>query len=321
VNSTTPANAGAARQIVPFHAKWWSYQRERFPLIAHGLLIAAFSFCAVSISAMLRGSSGVPGGRSILVAFATCFCFFLQLRIADEFKDLEEDARYRPYRPVPRGLVTLRELGWLFVIVAAIQLGLALWLDRRLLVLLGVTWTYLALMSKEFFVADWLRPRAVLYMLSHMLIMPLVDLYATSTDWLPRQGHPPHGLIWFLLASYCNGLVIEMGRKIRSSEDEEAGVATYSRLWGRRIAVITWWCALLATALLAAIVATQLHHFAPIATILLLALAGAAIVGTIFLARPKAGRGRWIENCSGLWTLTLYLSLGALPHVLARAGR
>jgi len=35
-------------------------------------------------------------------------------------------------------------------------------------------------MSKEFFVADWLRRRPVLYMLSHMVIMPLVDLYATS---------------------------------------------------------------------------------------------------------------------------------------------
>ena len=41
--------------------------------------------------------------------------FFLQLRIADEFKDFAEDSRFRPYRPVPRGLVTLTELGWVGV--------------------------------------------------------------------------------------------------------------------------------------------------------------------------------------------------------------
>ena len=41
------------------------------------------------------------------MAVVTSFLSFLQLRIADEFKDFDEDSRYRPYRPVPRGLVTL----------------------------------------------------------------------------------------------------------------------------------------------------------------------------------------------------------------------
>src|SRR5690606_31401222 len=95
-------------------------------------LIAAFSFCAVSLSAMLRTDPqqpAWPAWQSALVAFITCFGFFLQLRIADEFKDLAEDTRFRPYRPVPRGLVSLRELGWLFVIICALQLMLALWRD------------------------------------------------------------------------------------------------------------------------------------------------------------------------------------------------
>ena len=108
--------------------RWWVYQRERFPLVRHGPLILAFSFSAVSFSWMLRSPSGWPSPVSAVVAFASCLIFFLQLRIADEFKDDEEDARYRPYRPVPRGLVTLRELGGLFVLVGALQLGLALWL-------------------------------------------------------------------------------------------------------------------------------------------------------------------------------------------------
>src|SRR5215212_510570 len=136
-------------------ARWWVYQRERFPVFGHGILILAFSSSAVSYSAMLRGEW--PRVGSIVVAFVTCFLFFLQLRIADEFKDFEEDSRWRPYRPVPRGLIKLGELGVLFVIAAAIQLTLALLLNWRLALVLCGVWVYLALMSREFFVRNWLK--------------------------------------------------------------------------------------------------------------------------------------------------------------------
>ena len=90
--------------------RWWVYQRERFPVLAHGPLILAFSSSALSFSALLRGAREWPRPAALVAAFVTCLLFFLQLRIADEFKDFEEDSRWRPYRPVPRGLVTLREL-------------------------------------------------------------------------------------------------------------------------------------------------------------------------------------------------------------------
>jgi 4-hydroxybenzoate polyprenyltransferase len=134
--------------------RWWIYQKERFPLAAHGPLIAAFSASAVSYSALLRGR-GHPAA-SYLVAFVVSLGSFLLLRIADEFKDAEEDARFRPYRPVPRGLVTLRELGWLGGGVALVQLGLAACIGWPVVALLAVTWTYFALMSKEFFARRWL---------------------------------------------------------------------------------------------------------------------------------------------------------------------
>src|SRR5258705_1923128 len=110
---------------------------------------------------MLRGQ--MPGMISIGVAFATCFLFFLQLRIADEFKDFEEDSHYRPYRPVPRGLIKLRELGVVFVIAAALQLLLALALSWKLALVLAGVLIYLDLMSREFFVRDLLKARAFTY--------------------------------------------------------------------------------------------------------------------------------------------------------------
>src|SRR5688572_5095071 len=104
--------------------RWWVYQRERFPLLAHGPLIAAFSASAVSYSALLRGETR-PAAVSYVVAFLVSLGSFVQLRIADEFKDADEDARHRPYRPVPRGLVKLRELGAIGAVIAGGQLALA----------------------------------------------------------------------------------------------------------------------------------------------------------------------------------------------------
>src|SRR5688572_5778795 len=149
--------------------RWWIYQRERFPLPAHGPLIAAFSFSAVSYSALLRGAT--PNLAAALVAFAISLIFFAQLRIADEWKDAEEDALYRPYRPVPRGLVSLRELAALGFAGALVQLALAFWLAPLLALSLIVVWCYLGLMSREFFVPAWLKARPFTYMWTHMLIM------------------------------------------------------------------------------------------------------------------------------------------------------
>jgi 4-hydroxybenzoate polyprenyltransferase len=301
--------------------RWWVYQRERFPLLGHGLLIAAFSFSAVCFSALLRGPAGWPDPKAVVVAYLTALLFFLQLRIADEFKDFEEDSRYRPYRPVPRGLVSLRELGAVGVAAAGVQLALGLWLLPSLVLLLAGVWLYLVLMSKEFFAPGWLKARPVVYMLSHMVIVPLIDLYATACDWWPALGRPPAGLFWFVVVSYFNGLVIEMGRKVRAPADEEEGVATYSALWGRRAAVLAWLGAMAATAACAVQAARAIDFVLPVAVWLGGLLATAALVARGFLRDPAPGRGKRIELLSGLWTIGMYLSVGAVPllwRVLAR---
>lgn len=291
--------------------RWWIYQQERFPLLAHGPLIAAFSASAVGYSALLR--DGRPAAMSFLVAFLGSLGSFLLLRIADEFKDAEEDARYRPYRPVPRGLVQLRELAAIGVAVALLQLLLALSVGWPLLGLLAVTWAYFLLMSREFFARTWLKARPVAYLFSHMLIMPLIDWFATGCDWVRAGGGMPAGLFWFLAASFCNGLVIELGRKIRAPGEEEAGVETYSALWGRPRAITAWLAALGAT-LGCALAAAQRIGFLPVpATVLAGLFAGAVVLGIRFVMTPRPGRARGLEAWSGIWTLALYLALGVVP--------
>jgi 4-hydroxybenzoate polyprenyltransferase len=298
--------------------RFWIYQAERFPVFGHGLLIAAFSFSAVSFSTLLRGQVEWPGAGTVLVGFASAFLFFLQLRLADEFKDFEEDSRYRPYRPVPRGLVTLRQLGVLGALTALIQLGLALWLDPALLPLLLLVWGYLALMSKEFFARDWLKARPITYMWSHMLIVPLIDFYTTACDWLVAGEIVPHsGLAWFLVVSFFNGIVIEIGRKIRAPQDEELGVETYTVLWGRSRAVMAWLGALFLTALSAWLAAREIGFARPVGWLLAVLLVIGLLVALRFLGRPVTGHAKLIETMSGMWTILMYLSVGAIPLLMS----
>ena len=167
--------------------RWRVYFAERFPLGRHGLLVAAFSACAVLYAAMLGGSTDRLALPQFVAALVVCLLFFLQLRLADEFKDAAEDARYRPERPVPRGLVTLRELGWLFAGAALVQCATALWLHPGLFWVLLPAWAYLAGMTVEFGMRDWLKARPLTYLWTHMLIMPVVDFFATSTQTGPQN--------------------------------------------------------------------------------------------------------------------------------------
>lgn len=295
--------------------KWWIYQKERFPLAAHAPLILSFSFCAAAFSARLRANSW-PELGTVIVAFISCLLFFLQLRIADEFKDAEEDARWRPYRPVPRGLVSLKELGGLFVIASVIQLALALWWTKYLIVLLIVAWTYLAAMSFEFGMRAWLKSHPMIYLLSHMLIMPIVDFYATASDWLPNSTMPPKGLGFFLIASFCNGIVIELGRKIRAKEQEEEGVETYSVLWGASRASWVWAGMVVATAVFACLAAIEVASVTWVATILGVFVFFILMQVMMFSKQQTEKGSKRIELFSGLWTIILYLSLGIVPGLV-----
>src|SRR5258705_3742610 len=102
----------------------------------------------------------------------------------------------------------------------------------------------------------------------------------------------------FLWVSFFNGMVIEIGRKIRAHEDEEEGVDTYSRLWGRRKAVFAWMSAIALTAIFAAMAAWRIHFILVAGIFLAILLAAAAIVAMRYLAGSTSSRAKAIERMS-----------------------
>lgn len=300
-------------------ARLWAYQAERFPLVKHGVLIAAFGASATCLSALLRG--GAPSVLAIVVAVLVLFGFFFQLRVADEHKDNEDDTKFRPERPVPRGLVTLAELRVVAIGVGVTQVALTVALDWRLLGPLLLVWAWMAVMTKEFFVPAWLKKRPIIYVVSHMAIMPLIDLYATACDWLPAGValHENFGLTLgaFLLLSLVNGSVIEIARKSWAPEMEREGVETYSRLWGAQRAGIVVMALLLAGLALSAFINVRSDAGVVVLVGLMLVTMFAAWTAIDYAGAPAARQVKQMETGTAVFVLGNYLLLGVIPLLMS----
>ena len=295
--------------------KWWIYQKERFPFSQYIPMILAFSFCAISYSSTLRG--GQITISSYIVSFITTFFFFALLRVADEFKDYEEDCKYRPYRAVPRGLVKLKELNVIGAILMLVQFALALIYNRFSIIVLSIVWLYFLLMCKEFFVSKWLKAHPTIYLLTHMGIMPLIDLYATSCDWLgfPITKTLFIGLVCYFVSSFCDGTVVEVGRKIRAEEDEEFGVETYTALWGKKKAVSVWLICLTVSFISTAVAGFQVGVGIPLTILLIVFYIWGLVISYNFLKEPTSKHAKIFETMSGIWMIVMYLALGLMPLI------
>ena len=305
----------AAGETASLWHRLWIYQRERIPLGRTALLLAVFSAASINISAQLAGRT-LPGWGAYAVAFAVALIFFFQLRACDEVKDAEDDRRYRPERPIPRGLVSLRLIVSLALAAVPVAAALTALLDLRLLLPLTLVWLWMGLMTAEFFVPHWLKARPLLYVVSHMLIMPLIDLFITACEWLARAGSPPAGLWLFLVLSFLNGCVLEIGRKIYAPANERTGVETYSMLLGPRKATLLWGAVLVAAFVLLVAVGIAIDAPRLVAAVGFAGLAACLACAWTFWRTPNAVAQKRLDTVSGLWVLTCYGSAGFIPLLL-----
>jgi len=296
--------------------RWLQYQKERFPLAQYVPMMAAFSFCAVSFSLHLHNPDASLSDVSLpqyITAAVTTLFFFMMMRIADEHKDYEEDREFRPYRPVQRGLIKLSELRVFGAVLIIIQAVMAVWVDWRLIIPLAAVYSFFTFMSFEFFVPKWLKRQHTLYLLSHMLIMPMIDLYATAVEWLPRGGGITGGILFFMASSYCDGTVVEVGRKLRAPESEEYGVDTYTQIWGPKKAMAVWLTCL--TVSMATTVATGFFVNAgwEILAVLSVLYCFAVYFVIRFVKDPTAKNAKPFNIFPGVWMILMYLMLGIIP--------
>jgi hypothetical protein len=282
--------------------RWLVYQRERFPLARHAPLVLVTCLCALAFTLQAQNEPRWPGfGAWFGSGLVTLGLFFI-LRVLDEFKDFEDDSRFRPYRPVPRGVLKLEHLaqaGWL---VAGLQLFITLVFAPRAVIPLIACWVFMALMALEFFIPVWLKARPLAYMLSHAPITGLIQIQASAWVWICST---PTAIIWLALAATAAGIMLELGRKIRAQEDEEPGVDTYTAAWGIPRAVAIW---LLAGAIAATLTLISSFGWFSVITFSLLG-ASSMWLGLRFQADSSKQLAKWFEPASAVWALIIFASL------------
>jgi 4-hydroxybenzoate polyprenyltransferase len=290
----------------------WIYQSERIPLFKTSVLLAVFSSASINVSALLSGRD-YPAWGAYVTAFVVSLIIFIQLRACDEFKDGADDYKYRPERPIPRGLVTLKTILGIGFALMPVALLVSFLYHPPLIILLLLIWLWLGLMTAEFFVPVWLKSKPVLYMISHMAIMPLLDLFVTGAEWLPASGSPQPALFLFLALSFLNGCVLEIGRKIWAIESERDGVETYSALWGIERSVMIWLAILSGAFVTLCGVGFATGHM--LATIIpcIIMLAICLYGGWSMRSDPTLKRQKWMDTISGLWVFVCYVSAGFAP--------
>lgn len=292
----------------------WTYQKERFPLAKTAPLLAVFSAAGICVSAELAGRP-LPSIGAYAAGFIIAMLLFFQMRVCDEFKDLEDDMRYRPDRPIPRGLVSMRQIAILGVLsLPATALAAWLW-HPPIFWLLALVWLWLAAMTMEFGVAEWLKARPAFYLVSHMAIMPLIDLLLTGIEWMPG-GTMGSGLWLFIALSFVNGCVLEIGRKLWAPESEIKGVDTYSALWGPQRAAYIWaGCVAVSFALLTAVgAATQTFWInfglGSIGVIVCF------VSATSYANSPTPDAEKRMDKVAGLWIFACYAIAGFTPALM-----
>ena len=331
------SNINSKKSIIQYIKNFKIYLNERFPLGKNSFFVLIFTLSGYIYTSLLYNSkimylftNGVKIGifqYKIIALFIIIFMFFLQLRITDEFKDYEEDLKYRAYRPVQRGIISLKTLGKIGITTVIIQIMLAHVIDPEIIYFMIFVWIYMFLMAKEFFIKKWLTKRILIYALSHVVIMVFITLVIVeATQYIvPKNIFDVFILQWYrhnidfaliplFALNYLNGIVLEIGRKTRRADEEEHGVQTYSKLWGRKKAVVI--LSLLFIIEYFLVILGLAHTYEKYFFFGGLTLLVILIVSIYFMVKflKKNLSGKIVETVSGLWIIFSSMSLGLLPY-------
>ncbi len=298
-----------------FIKKWYTYQKERFPVLTYGIYILAIVisvFCFNNYLAPAKyeeisklvcsvdPEKYVINYYKIIPMFIVAFLQFLMIRIIDEFKDYEEDCKFRPYRPVPRGLITLRELKILFIICAILQLAITICINPKGIFLLIFVWIFFAIMSKCFFMKKFLDKHLLIEVFLDELLMPILILYLSSYIY-----YIDYSKIWKLLVmSYIISWIVELARKIRCKEDEEEGVRTYTAVLGIRKAMLLLFILETILMIIQTVILGKTYIVLTIGTYIV-----ANLMNLLFVIKQSRKYAKITELSANVYILISYLSL------------
>jgi len=268
------------------------YLADMFPVPLHGTLaLLLYANLAWLIERQFPGTSG--NARCGALAVLSMLAIDLLMRLMDEIKDKDLDARYHPQRPLPAGRVSEADLRCSQVVVAVMFLALAAASPTTLVWAAGLL-LYAAALSRR-----WLKPllerSPLLTLATHSPLVPLLLLYVEALLLSGRNLSPAAvaarpllsslGMLWSLIIG------VEIARKVRAPH-EESGYPTYSASWGLTRAVCSVLAAATAALLCALTLAACVAHSLAVTLPCLAGFAWLAACCVAALRAPARGGAR-----------------------------
>ena len=206
--------------------KWSVFFKERAPVASYIIMCLGPTLSSIYLNQK-------NFDLKILFSFFGLFIFFNVLRMMDEYKDYHKDVIAHPTRPLPRGLIDLKEfkiginLGLIIMLVFNLSLffvGLKLSFFLYSLVVIHLWFMY-----KEFYIGDWLNQYPIFYAITHQLILISLMLFSLST--IRNQSQAFHTIDWvFSLSVLFSFFTYEVCRKLDPNAHEL--LKTYRHIYG-----------------------------------------------------------------------------------------
>lgn len=217
---------------------WCQFTKERFEPWSHLIMIFVFIFAHILVVNPVK--TIFASSLNEIMLFIGVVAFYFKLRLYDEVKDYELDVVINKTRPLPRGLLTHKDMYRGMVVCILIELISFSIMGLNSLITAIIAILYSLIMYKEFFIPKKIRPHLTTYALVHTIVTTLLSFaifsFLTQESIIELAKGPT--LVSFAFANWMLFNIFEFGRKTFASIEERHNVDTYSSLFGRVGAVI-----------------------------------------------------------------------------------
>lgn len=286
--------------------RWGIFLHERFPLTTNVPMAALFAITNMGLAVRAAGGKGDLLRMALGLLLALSFLF--RLRCFDEIKDYATDLHLNPERPLPRGILTLRQVKTIIAALTIFEIALVAYLGWPVLVTHLIAVGYSFLMYREFFIGKFLRPRLTAYAVTHTFSSVLLgwSLASLATGLLITRL--PWPVLLFGLANWMLFNIFEFARKSFAVEEETPDVDSYSSLyrpWGA--VVLTMSQVIIAMGVLWRLPANLPGRTAVYIEMAL--AAGVLLTGVTYAAKPRTGVAKIYRTAASLFILLFYVVL------------
>lgn len=196
------------------------YQKERFPL-------AVLFFTTASIA--LSSSAVIPRQINLIhltEVFVAVMVYLFHIRVIDEQRDYHHDNQHHKFRPIQKGVISIKELESIDLLGILIFLAIATAGGSSALIIALVVLFYSFIAAKDFFGGEKLREAFFLYNALSMVQLLFLQLFVYTL--LAGKFYFSQAVLVHLAFVLASSILIEIVRKIKIGPEESTGRDTYS---------------------------------------------------------------------------------------------